>query len=147
MKIDNYKTYLDTTILKCLNACSTSNEIEVFLKLINYLFKNYKEELFVPEYYIINAIKNNSTDKVLGCLYESILNEILKDLLGNENILDSISFHVLTTDFGFSLSIEYYTIENFQCGREFIFGLRRIIPNIIIYKTINGVPQKRRTDI
>lgn len=47
MNIDNYKTYLDTTILKCLNACSTSNETEVFLKLINYLFKNYKEELFV----------------------------------------------------------------------------------------------------
>ena len=147
MKIDNYKTYLDTTILKCLNACSTSNEIEGFLKLINYLFKNYKEELFVPEYYIINAIKNNSTDKVLGCLYECILNEILKDLLGNENILDSISFHVLTTDFGFNLSIEYFTTENFQCGREFILDLRRIIPNIIIYETINGVPQKRRTDI
>lgn len=146
MNIDNYKTYLDTTILKCLNACSTSNETEVFLKLINYLYKNYKEELFVPEYYIINAIKN-STDSALGDIYESILNEILKDLLGNENILDSISFHVLTTDFGFNLSIEYYTIENFQCGREFIFGLRRIIPNIIIYETINGVPQKRRTDI
>lgn len=71
----------------------------------------------------------------------------LKIYWGNENILDSISFHVLTTDFGFNLSIEYYTIENFQCGREFIFGLRRIIPNIIIYETINGVPQKRRTDI
>lgn len=117
MNIDNYKTYLDTTILKCLNACSTSNETEVFLKLINYLFKNYKEELFVPEYYIINAIKN-STDSALGDIYESILNEILKDLLGNENILDSISFHVLTTDFGFSLSIEYYTIENIQCGER-----------------------------
>lgn len=146
MNIDNYKTYLDTTILKCLNACSTSNETEVFLKLINYLFKNYKEELFVPEYYIINAIKN-STDSALGDIYESILNEILKDLLGNENILDSISFHVLTTDLGFSLSIEYYTIENFQCGRKFIFDLRRIIPDIIIYETINGVPQKRRTNI
>ena len=127
MNIDNYKTYLDTTILKCLNACSTSNETEVFLKLINYLFKNYKEELFVPEYYIINAIKN-STNSALGDIY-------------------SISFHVLTTDFGFNLSIEYYTIENFQCGREFIFGLRRIIPDIIIYETINGVPQKRRTNI
>jgi hypothetical protein len=47
MNIDNYKTYLDTTILKCLNACSTSDETEVFLKLINHLYKNYKEELFV----------------------------------------------------------------------------------------------------
>lgn len=146
MNIDNYKIYLDTTILECLNECSTSNERKMFLKLINYLFKNYKEELFGLKYYIINAIKN-STGSALGDIYESILNEILKDLLGNENILDSISFHVLTTDFGFNLSIEYYTIENFQCGREFIFGLRRIIPNIIIYETINGVPQKRRTDI
>lgn len=42
---------------------------------------------------------------------------------------------------------EYYTIENFQCGRKFIFDLRRIIPDIIIYETINGVPQKRRTNI
>lgn len=81
MNIDNYKTYLDTTILKCLNACSTSDETEVFLKLINHLYKNYKEELFVPEYYIINAIKN-STNSALGDIYESILNEILKDLLG-----------------------------------------------------------------
>lgn len=71
MNIDNYKTYLDTTILKCLNACSTSNETEVFLKLINYLFKNYKEELFVPEYYIINAIKN-STDSALGDIYMNL---------------------------------------------------------------------------
>lgn len=146
MNIDNYKTYLDTTILKCLNTCSTSDETEVFLKLINYLFKNYKEELFVPEYYIINAIKNNSTNG-LGYIYESIFNEVLKTLLENENILDSISFHVSTTDFGFNLSIEYYTIGNFQRGREFIFGLRKIIPDIIIYETINGVPQKRRTDI
>ena len=38
MNIDNYKTYLDTTILKCLNACSTSNETEVFLRIIK---KNY----------------------------------------------------------------------------------------------------------
>lgn len=85
MNIDNYKTYLDTIILKCLNACSTSDETEVFLKLINHLYKNYKEELFVPEYYIINAIKN-STDSALGDIYESILNEILKDLLGGMKI-------------------------------------------------------------
>jgi hypothetical protein len=124
MNIDNYKTYLDTTILKCLNACSTSDETEVFLKLINHLYKNYKEELFVPEYYIINAIKN-STDSALGDIYESILNEILKDLLGNENILDSISFHVLTTDFGFNLSIEYYTIENFQCGERIYLWFKK----------------------
>lgn len=146
MNIDNYKTYLDTTILECLNTCSTSDETELFLRLLNYLFENYKEELFVPEYYIINAIKNNSTNG-LGYIYESIFNEVLKTLLGNENILDSISFHVSTTDFGSNLSIEYYTIGNFQCGREFIFGLRRIIPDIIIYETINGVLQKRRTDI
>ncbi len=143
MNIDDYKTYLDTIILKCLNACSTSNETEVFLRLIKYLFKNYKEELFVPEYYIINAIKNDSINNVSGYIYESIFNEILKDLLGNENILDSICYHVLTTDFGFDLSIEYYTTENFQCGRKFISGLREIIPNITIYETINGVPQRR----
>lgn len=142
MNIDNYKTYLDTIILKCLNACSTSDETEVFLKLINHLYKNYKEELFVPEYYIINAIKN-STDSALGDIYESILNEILKDLLGNENILDSISFHVLTTDFGFSLSIEYYTIENFQCGRKFFFGLEEVLPDITIRETIDGELQDR----
>lgn len=145
MNIDNYKIYLDTTILECLNECSTSNERKMFLKLINYLFKNYKEELFGLKYYIINAIKNS--DNALGYLYESIFNEIVKNLLENENIPDPISYHVLTTDFGFNLSIEYFTIENFQCGREFIFGLRRIIPDIIIYETINGVPQKRRTDI
>ena len=135
MNIDNYKTYLDTTILKCLNACSTSDETEVFLKLINHLYKNYKEELFVPEYYIINAIKN-STDSALGDIYESILNKSL-----------SISLRIDSYISPKALSVEYYTIENFQCGREFIFGLRRIIPNIIIYETINGVPQKRRTDI
>lgn len=145
MNIDNYKIYLDTTILECLNECNTSNERKMFLKLINYLFKNYKEELFGLKYYIINAIKNS--DNALGYLYESIFSEIVKDLLENENIPDPISYNVLTTDFGFNLYIEYYTTENFQYGREFSLGLRRIIPDIIIYETINGVPQKRRTNI
>lgn len=142
---DEYASSIDNAILRCLTACTSTNDKEGFLSFIYYIKEKYEIEMYDIEYYILCAFQNDSIDRVLGNVYESIFNEIIKSLLDDDacDICNFISYHILNTDSGFELSIEYFTHQNFLEGRKFFFNLEELLPDIIIHETIDGELQDR----
>lgn len=116
-----YKFYVDNAILRCLNACTSTDDKEGFLSLIYYLKKKYEFEMYDIKYYILRAFQNNSIDNVLGYIYESTFIEMIKSLLYNKfnEICDSVSYSILYTDSRFELFIEFYTDTRLIEGKKF----------------------------
>lgn len=137
---NEYESSINSAILRYLNVCTSTNDKEGFLSLIYYLKEKYEIEMYDIEYYILCAFQNNSIDRVLGNVYESIFNEIIKSLLDDNacDICNFISYHISNINSEFGLSIEYLTYQNFLEGRKFFFGLEEVLPDITIRETIDG---------
>lgn len=137
---DEYASSIDSAILQCLSACTSTNDKEGFLNLIYYLKEKYKIEMYDIEYYILCAFQNDSIDRVLGNVYESIFNEIIKNLLDNDacDICNFISYHISNINSKFELFIEFYTDTRLIEGKEFFDNLKQLIPDITIHRTVNG---------
>lgn len=142
---NEYESSINSAILRCLNTCTSTNDKEGFLSLIYYLKEKYEVEMYDIEYYILCAFQNDSIDRVLGNVYESIFNEIIKSLLDDDacNICNFISYHISNINSEFGLSIEYFTYQNFLEGRKFFFSLEELLPDITIRETIDGELQDR----
>lgn len=137
---NEYESSINSAILRCLNACTSTNDKEGFLSLIYYLKEKYEIEMYDIEYYILCAFQNDSIDRVLGNVYESIFNEIIKSLLDDDacDICNFISYHISNINSEFELFIEFYTDTRLMEGKEFFNNLKQLIPDIIIYRTVNG---------
>lgn len=137
---NEYESSINSAILRCLNACTSTNDKKGFLSLIYYLKEKYEIEMYDIEYYILCAFQNDSIDRVLGNVYESIFNEIIKDLLYNKfnEICNFVDYSILYTNSKFELFIEFYTDTRLMEGKEFFDNLKQLIPDIIIHRTVNG---------
>lgn len=138
---NEYESSVNSAILRCLNSCTSTNDKEGFLSLIYYLKEKYEIEMYDIEYYILCAFQNDSIDRVLGNVYESIFNEIIKSLLDDDDACDIcnfISYHISNINSEFELFIEFYTDTRLMEGKEFFNNLKQLIPDIIIYRTVNG---------
>ena len=137
---DEYASSIDNAILRCLSACTSTNDKEGFLSFIYYIKEKYEIEMYNIEYYILCAFQNDSIDRVLGNVYESIFNEIIKSLLDNKfnEICDFVDYSILYTNSKFELFIEFYTDTRLIEGKEFFDNLKQLIPDITIHRTVNG---------
>lgn len=137
---DEYKSSVDSAILRCLNARTSTNDKEGFSSLIYYLKEKYEFEMYDIKYYILCAFQNNSIDSVLGYIYESIFIEMIKSLLDYKfnEICDSVSYSILYTDSRFELFIEFYKNARLIEGKKFFDELKQLIPDITIHRTVNG---------
>lgn len=137
---EEYKEYLDDIILRCLTCIQTVNEVKGFLCLIYYLKERYRSNLFDIKYYILNNFKPTVIEEALGKIYENTFIEIIKDLLDNKfnEICDFVDYFILYTNSKFELFIEFYTDTRLIEGKEFFDNLKQLIPDITIYKTVNG---------
>ncbi len=137
---EEYKEYLDDIILRCLTCIQTVNEVKGFLCLIYYLKERYRSNLFDIKYYILNNFKPTVIEETLGKIYENTFIEIIKDLLDNKfnEICDFVDYSILYTNSKFELFIEFYTDIRLMEEKEFFDNLKQLIPDIIIYRTVNG---------
>lgn len=137
---EEYKEYLDDNILRCLTCIQTDNEVKGFSCLIHYLKERYRSNLFDIKYYILNNFRPTVIEEALGKIYETTFVEIIKDLLDNKfnEICDFVDYSIQYTNFKFELFIEFHTDARLIEGRDFFDNLKQLIPDITIYKTVNG---------
>lgn len=137
---EEYKEYLDDIILRCLTCIQTDNEVKGFSCLIHYLKERYRSNLFDIKYYILDNFKPTAIEEALGKIYENTFIEIIKDLLDNKfnEICNFVDYFILYTNSKFELFIEFFTDTRLIEGKEFFDNLKQLIPDITIYKTVNG---------
>lgn len=137
---EEYKDDFDDNTLRCLTCIQTVNEVKGFLCLIYYLKERYRSNLFDIKYYILNNFIPTVIEEALGKIYETTFVEIIKDLLDNKfnEICDFVDYSIRYTNFKFELFIEFYTDTRLIEGKEFFDNLKQLIPDIIIYRTVNG---------
>lgn len=137
---EEYKEYLDDNILRCLTCIQTDSEVKGFSCLIHYLKERYRSNLFDIKYYILNNFKPTTIEKALGEIYKVTFIEMIKDLLNNKfnEICNFVDYSILYTNSKFELFIEFYTDTRLMEGKEFFDNLKQLIPDIIIYRTVNG---------
>lgn len=88
----------------------------------------------------MNNFKPTTIEKALGEIYKVTFIEIIKDLLDNKfnEICNFVDYSILYTNSEFKLFIEFYTDTRLMEGKEFFDNLKQLIPDIIIYRTVNG---------
>lgn len=134
-----YKTFVNDAILSYLNSYTSDNEEKGFLSLMYYIAKNHRSKIQDIKYYIREAFINyspNGLDNILKCIFS----EMIKDLLNNKfnEICNFVDYSILYTNSKFELFIEFYTDTRLMEGKEFFDNLKQLIPDIIIYRTVNG---------
>lgn len=143
---DEYASSIDSAILRCLNACTSTNDKEGFLSLMYYIAKNHRSKIQDIKYYIREAFINyspNGLDNILKCIFSEMIKDIMdKKIYNTCNVYNNISFRASYTNAKLELFVEHGTYVNYLEAKQFCSELKRLLPDINIFNTINRIIQE-----
>jgi hypothetical protein len=141
-----YKTFVNDAILSYLNSYTSDNEEKGFLSLIYYIAKNHRSKIQDIKYYIREAFINyspNGLDNILKCIFSEMIKDIMdKKFYNTCNVYNNISFRASYTDAKLELFVEHGTYVNYLEAKQFCSELKRLLPDINIFNTINRIIQE-----
>lgn len=141
-----YKTFVNDAILSYLNSYTSDNEEKGFLSLIYYIAKNHRSKIQDIKYYIREAFINyspNGLDNILECIFSEMIKDIMdKKNYNTCNVYNNISFRASYTDTKLELFVEHGTYVNYLEAKQFCSELKRLLPDINIFNTINRIIQE-----
>ncbi len=141
-----YKTFVNDAILSYLNSYTSDNEEKGFLSLIYYIAKNHRSKIQDIKYYIREAFINyspNGLDNILKCIFSEMIKDIMdKKIYNTCNVYNNISFRASYTDAKLELFVEHGTYVNYLEAKQFCSELKRLLPDINIFNTINRIIQE-----
>lgn len=141
-----YKTFVNDAILSYLNSYTSDNEEKGFLSLIYYIAKNHRSKIQDIKYYIREAFINyspNGLDNILECIFSEMIKDIMdKKIYNTCNVYNNISFRASYTDTKLELFVEHGTYVNYLEAKQFCSELKRLLPDINIFNTINRIIQE-----
>lgn len=143
---DEYASSIDNAILRCLTACTSTNDKEGFLSLIYYIAKNHRSKIQDIKYYIREAFINhspNGLDNILECIFSEMIKDIMdKKIYNTCNVYNNIFFRASYTFEKLKLFVEHGTYVNYHEAKQFCSELKRLLPDINIFNTINRIIQE-----
>ncbi len=149
MKIEyksEYKTFVNDAILSYLNSYTSDNEEKGFLSLMYYIAKNHRSKIQDIKYYIREAFINyspNGLDNILKCIFSEMIKDIIdKEIYNTCNVYNNISFRASYTNAKLELFVEHGTYVNYLEAKQFCSELKRLLPDINIFNTINRIIQE-----
>lgn len=117
-----------------------------FLSLIYYIAKNHRSKIQDIKYYIREAFINyspNGLDNILECIFSEMIKDIMdKKIYNTCNVYNNISFRASYTDTKLELFVEHGTYVNYLEAKQFCSELKRLLPDINIFNTINRIIQE-----
>lgn len=141
-----YKTFVNDAILSYLNSYTSDNEEKGFLSLMYYIAKNHRSKIQDIKYYIREAFINyspNGLDNILKCIFSEMIKDIMdKKIYNTCNIYNNISFRASYTNAKLELFVEHGTYVNYFEAKQFCSELKRLLPDINIFNTINRIIQE-----
>lgn len=141
-----YKTFVNDAILSYLNSYTSDNEEKGFLSLIYYIAKNHRSKIQDIKYYIRDAFINyspNGLDNILKCIFSEMIKDIMdKKIYNTCNVYNNISFRASYTNAKLELFVEHGTYVNYFEAKQFCSELKRLLPDINIFNTINRIIQE-----
>ena len=141
-----YKTFVNDAILSYLNSYTSDNEEKGFLSLMYYIAKNHRSKIQDIKYYIREAFINyspNGLDNILKCIFSEMIKDIMdKKIYNTCNVYNNISFRASYTNAKLELFVEHGTYVNYLEAKQFCFELKRLLPDINIFNTINRIIQE-----
>lgn len=141
-----YKTFVNDAILSYLNSYTSDNEEKGFLSLMYYIAKNHRSKIQDIKYYIREAFINyspNGLDNILKCIFSEMIKDIMdKKIYNTCNVYNNISFRASYTNAKLELFVEHGTYVNYLEAKQFYSELKRLLPDINIFNTINRIIQE-----
>lgn len=141
-----YKTFVNDAILSYLNSYTSDNEEKGFLSLMYYIAKNHRSKIQDIKYYIREAFINyspNGLDNILKCIFSEMIKDIMdKKICNTCNVYNNISFRASYTNAKLELFVEHGTYVNYLEAKQFCSELKRLLPDINIFNTINRIIQE-----
>lgn len=141
-----YKTFVNDAILSYLNSYTSDNEEKGFLSLMYYIAKNHRSKIQDIKYYIREAFINyspNGLDNILKCIFSEMIKDIIdKEIYNTCNVYNNISFRASYTNAKLELFVEHGTYVNYLEAKQFCSELKRLLPDINIFNTINRIIQE-----
>lgn len=141
-----YKTFVNDAILSYLNSYTSDNEEKGFLSLMYYIVKNHRSKIQDIKYYIREAFINyspNGLDNILKCIFSEMIKDIMdKKIYNTCNVYNNISFRASYTNAKLELFVEHGTYVNYLEAKQFCSELKRLLPDINIFNTINRIIQE-----
>lgn len=141
-----YKTFVNDAILSYLNSYTSDNEEKGFLSLMYYIAKNHRSKIQDIKYYIREAFINyspNGLDNILKCIFSEMIKDIMdKKIYNTCNVYNNISFRASYTNAKLELFVEHGTYVNYLKAKQFCSELKRLLPDINIFNTINRIIQE-----
>lgn len=141
-----YKTFVNDAILPYLNSYTSDNEEKGFLSLMYYIAKNHRSKIQDIKYYIREAFINyspNGLDNILKCIFSEMIKDIMdKKIYNTCNVYNNISFRASYTNAKLELFVEHGTYVNYLEAKQFCSELKRLLPDINIFNTINRIIQE-----
>jgi hypothetical protein len=141
-----YKTFVNDAILSYLNSYTSDNEEKGFLSLMYYIAKNHRSKIQDIKYYIREAFINyspNGLDNILKCIFSEMIKDIMdKKIYNTCNVYNNISFRASYTNAKLELFVEHGTYVNYLEAKQFCSELKRLLPDINIFNTINRIIQE-----
>lgn len=141
-----YKTFVNDAILSYLNSYTSDNEEKGFLSLMYYIAKNHRSKIQDIKYYIREAFINyspNGLDNILKCIFSEMIKDIMdKKIYNTCNVYNNISFRASYTNAKLELFVEHGTYVNYLEAKQFCSELKRLLPDINIFNTINKIIQE-----
>lgn len=141
-----YKTFVNDAILSYLNSYTSDDEEKGFLSLIYYIAKNHRSKIQDIKYYIREAFINyspNGLDNILKCIFSEMIKDIMdKKIYNTCNVYNNISFRASYTNAKLELFVEHGTYVNYFEAKQFCSELKRLLPDINIFNTINRIIQE-----
>lgn len=143
---NEYESSINSAILRCLNACTSTNDKEGFLSLMYYIAKNHRSKIQDIKYYIREAFINyspNGLDNILKCIFSEMIKDIMdKKIYNTCNVYNNIFFRASYTNAKLELFVEHGTYVNYLEAKQFCSELKRLLPDINIFNTINRIIQE-----
>lgn len=141
-----YKTFVNDAILSYLNSYTSDNEEKGFLSLMYYIAKNHRSKIQDIKYYIREAFINyspNGLDNILKCIFSEMIKDIMdKKIYNTCNVYNNIFFRASYTNAKLELFVEHGTYVNYLEAKQFCSELKRLLPDINIFNTINRIIQE-----
>lgn len=141
-----YKTFVNDAILSYLNSYTSDNEEKGFLSLMYYIAKNHRSKIQDIKYYIREVFINyspNGLDNILKCIFSEMIKDIMdKKIYNTCNVYNNISFRASYTNAKLELFVEHGTYVNYLEAKQFCSELKRLLPDINIFNTINRIIQE-----
>lgn len=108
--------------------------------------KNHRSKIQDIKYYIREAFINyspNGLDNILKCIFSEMIKDIMdKKIYNTCNVYNNISFRASYTNAKLELFVEHGTYVNYLEAKQFCSELKRLLPDINIFNTINRIIQE-----